>query len=40
VRAWNQRINRAQVKINWRFTRKNARGVFRYDKNSFTRSLH
>lgn len=36
--AWNRRMNRDKVTINWRFTRKSARQTFRYDKNSFTRS--
>ena len=36
--AWNHRMNRDKVHITWRFTRKNARQNFRYDKNSFTRS--
>jgi hypothetical protein len=31
-------MNRNKVSISWRFTRKNARQTFRYDKNSFTRS--
>ena len=37
-RAWNRRINRDKLTINWRFTRKKARRKFNYDKNSFTRS--
>jgi hypothetical protein len=37
-RAWNRRINRDRVKINWQFTRKNARAKFRYKSNSFRRS--
>jgi len=36
--AWNRRMSRDKVHINWRFTRKHARETFRYDKNSFTRS--
>jgi hypothetical protein len=36
--AWNRRMNRDKVAINWRFTRKKARQTFGYDKNSFTRS--
>ena len=36
--AWNRRMNRHKVTINWQFTRKNARHTFGYDKNSFTRS--
>jgi hypothetical protein len=38
ARAWNRQVNRHKVKIDWRFTRQNARKKFRYDKNSFTRS--
>ena len=37
-RAWNRQINRNRVKINWQFTRKNARATFRYKSNSFRRS--
>jgi DDE superfamily endonuclease len=37
-RAWNRRVNRDKVTINWRFTRKKARQTFDYDKNLFTRS--
>jgi hypothetical protein len=36
--AWNRRMNRDKVAINWQFTRKKARQTFGYDKNSFTRS--
>ena len=38
ARAWNRRINRAQIKINWKFDRKSARRKFGYSKNSFKRS--
>jgi DDE superfamily endonuclease len=38
ARAWNRRMNRAKVKINWRFDRKAARRKFGYKRNSFTRS--
>ena len=38
ARAWNRRINRDRVKINWKFDRKAARRKFRYKKNSFKRS--
>jgi hypothetical protein len=38
VRAWNRRMNRDRIKINWRFDRKAARRKFGYKKNSFTRS--
>jgi hypothetical protein len=30
-RAWNRKMNRDRVKINWRFTRKKAREKFRYE---------
>lgn len=30
VRAWNRRVNRSQLKINWRFDRKAARRKFKY----------
>jgi hypothetical protein len=36
--AWNRKVNRDKVQIDWRFTRKKARKKFGYDKNSFTRS--
>lgn len=38
ARAWNRRINRDRVQINWRFTRLDARSVFHYQTNLFTRS--
>jgi hypothetical protein len=38
TRAWNRRVNRSRVKINWKFNRRAARRKFRYKKNSFTRS--
>ena len=38
ARAWNRKVNRDRVTIDWRFTRKAARQKFGYDKNSFTRS--
>ena len=37
-RAWNRRMNRDRVKINWRFDRRAARRKFGYKKNSFKRS--
>jgi DDE superfamily endonuclease len=40
ARAWNRRINRARVPINWKFDRKAARRKFHYTKNSFKRSQH
>ena len=39
-RAWNRRMNRDNVTIDWRFTRKKARETFRYHRNSFTRSRY
>jgi hypothetical protein len=38
-RAWNRRVNRARVKINWKFSRRDARHKFGYHKNSLKRSL-
>ncbi len=38
VRAWNRRMNRNHVRINWTFDRKTARRKFGYETNSFTRS--
>jgi hypothetical protein len=37
-KAWNRRMNRDKVTIDWRFNRKKARETFRYNRNSFTRS--
>jgi hypothetical protein len=37
-RAWNRKMNRERVKIDWRFTRKSARQKFRYEAALFTRS--
>lgn len=37
-RAWNRKVNRDQVKINWGFTRKRAHAKFSYERNSFGRS--
>src|ERR1035438_7898828 len=37
-RAWNRRINRVGVTINWKFDRKAARKKFGYTTNSFMRS--
>ena len=37
-RAWNRKVNRDEVKINWRFTRKRARAKFGYERNSLRRS--
>ncbi len=36
--AWNRRVNREKLIINWKFTRKAARERFGYDRNYFTRS--
>jgi hypothetical protein len=38
AKAWNRRMNRNRVKINWNFDRKTARRKFGYKKNSFKRS--
>ena len=38
ARAWNRRMNRDRVKINWKFDRKTARRKFGYKQNSFKRS--
>ena len=37
-RAWNRRMNRDRVKINWKFDRKAARRKFGYKRKSFKRS--
>jgi hypothetical protein len=37
-RAWNRRMNRDHVKINWRFDRRAARRKFRYKSKSFKQS--
>jgi hypothetical protein len=38
ARAWNRRMNRDRVKINWKFDRKTARRKFGYKKKAFMRS--
>jgi transposase len=38
ARAWNRRINRRRVIIDWRFTREKARTKFGYKRNRITRS--
>ena len=38
VQAWNRRMNRARIKINWRFDRRAARRKFGYKKKYFRRS--
>src|SRR5262245_26388028 len=37
ARAWNRRVNRDRVKINWKFDRKAARKKFGYNRKSFKR---
>jgi hypothetical protein len=37
-RAWNRRMNRNRIKINWKFDRRAARRKFKYKKKAFTRS--
>jgi hypothetical protein len=37
ARAWNRRVNRDRIKINWKFDRKAARRKFGYKKNFFKR---
>jgi hypothetical protein len=32
VRAWNRRMNRRRIKIDWKFTRRDARRKFKYKK--------
>ena len=38
ARAWNRRMNRDRIKINWKFDRKAARRKFGYKRKPFTRS--
>jgi hypothetical protein len=38
ARAWNRRMNRDRVTINWRFTRRKARTKFGYKRNQIMRS--
>jgi transposase len=38
ARAWNRRMNRDRVTIDWRFTRRKARMKFGYRRNYITRS--
>lgn len=40
TRAWGRRMNRDQVTIDWRFTRKQARLMFGYKRNHITRSRY
>jgi hypothetical protein len=37
-RAWNRRMNRDRIKIDWKFDRRAARRKFGHKKNSFKRS--
>jgi DDE superfamily endonuclease len=39
ARAWNRRMNRDRIRINWKFDRKAARRKFGYKRNSFKRSV-
>ena len=39
TRSWKARVNRDQVKINWKFERTAARKKFGYNKNSFRQSM-
>ena len=36
--AWNRKMNRNHITINWQFTRKKARQKFGYERNNITRS--
>ena len=36
--AWNRKVNRSRIKIDWKFTRTKARRKFRYKRNNFMRS--
>jgi hypothetical protein len=38
TRAWNRRVNRSRIKINWRFDRKAARRKFHYKRKYFKQS--
>lgn len=38
TRAWNRRMNRDQIKINWKFDRRAARRKFGYKRKPFRRS--
>jgi len=37
-RAWNRKVNRQRVKINWQFSRRKARAKFGYERNLLKRS--
>ncbi len=38
AKAWDRKMNRHHVTINWQFTRKKARQKFGYERNNITRS--
>ncbi|MGB8030146.1 MAG: IS630 family transposase [Terracidiphilus sp.] len=38
ARAWNRKMNRDRVTVNWQFTRTKARRKFGYNRNKITRS--
>ena len=38
AKAWNRRVNRDRIKIDWKFDRKTARRKFRYKPKLFKRS--
>jgi hypothetical protein len=38
AKAWNRRMNRDRIQINWKFDRRAARRKFGYKRKSFTRS--
>lgn len=40
ARAWNRRVNRKKLKIDWRFTRRKAREKFHYSTSTYTRARH
>jgi hypothetical protein len=40
VKAWNRRMNQVKTRINWMFTRRDARAKFGYQKKSSKRSKH
>ena len=40
VRAWNRRLNQAHTRINWKFTRRDARAKFGYKTKPSKRSEH
>jgi hypothetical protein len=38
ARAWNRRMNRSRITIDWQFTRRKARAKFGYKRNIIMRS--